>query len=289
MEWNQRAEMFAFSKRLQENMSEEMLGIVFTDVSYMEKEHKKREELGMSVVDPVLQSNERLAEKGRKVMSPFIKQYLRFFLPKLPEEGIAALHDFLLETENVADMSSAMGTSDIILKDSVYPPEDNQLSNCLLAFIGGLSEEQGEKKAQNFIIDFIMSFLQDKQIFEIWDLEDARATLNVILSNQGLPAFEPRLIRETGRNTIEPCFAVGLFVNKKMISWSAAETVKEAEEMAAFEALKTFFEIRPSHYIFKYGVEAYDLDYASFTKENMAVKGWTSIDVKQSVVDRLSG
>ena len=221
-------------------------------------------------------------------MSPFLKQYLRYFLPKLPEEGIIALHDFLLDQDNLADMSSAMGTTDIILSDT-DPPKEEHLSRCLLAFIGGLAEEQGDKHAHKFIIDFILTFLQDKHIFEIWDLKDAKETLRTILSNLGLSSYEPRLIRETGKNSIEPCFAVGIFVDKKMIAWSAAESIPEAEEMAAFDALKRFFEIRPSDFIFRFGPDSYDLNYESFKRENMWVKSWTCIEGKQSVVDRLSG
>lgn len=288
LEWNQRAEMFAFSKRLSENMSETLLGVVFTDKSYLEIERKKREDLGIPSTQPVMESNEHLAEKGKAVMSPFIKQYLRLFLPKLPEEGIRALHDFLMTPENLSDMSTALGTSELILSDSDVPKEE-YLVNCLLAFIGGLVQEQGEQHAYKFIIDFILSFLQDKHIFEIWDLEDSRGVLKTIISNEGLGTYESRLIRETGKNTIEPCYAVGIFVNKEMIAWSSAETVDEAEEMAAFEALKKIFEIRTGDFIFRFGKDAYELDYESYKRENMSVKSWTTVEGKKSPIDRLSG
>ena len=288
LEWNQRAEMFAFSKRLSENMSEELLGVVFTDKSYLEKERRKREELGILTPETSMESNQSLAEKGRNVTSPFVKQYLRLFLPKLPEEGILALHDFLMHTETLSDMSTALGTSDLILCDTEVPTEE-YLSRCLLAFIGGLAQEQGDSHAHKFIIDFILTFLQDKHIFEIWDLEDSRQTLQTILSNEGLGSYEPRLIRETGKNSLEPCFAVGIFVNKEIIAWASAETVAEAEEMAAFEALKKFFEIKPGDFIFRFGKDAYELDYESYKKENMFVKAWTTIQGKKSPVNRLSG
>lgn len=83
-----RAELFGFVQRLNEKMSEEGARIAFTDKSYVEDELKKRGELGNSVAELNLTDNQEAAQFGHKFMSPFIKSYLRCFLPKLPEDGI---------------------------------------------------------------------------------------------------------------------------------------------------------------------------------------------------------
>jgi len=273
LEWNQRAEMFAFSKRLKENMSEDLLKVVFTDWTYLAKERKQREELGMASADLAFTHNGQLADNGRQLMHTFISQYLRYFLPKLPEEGIIAIRDFLLSEESLADMSKQLGTSDLILSEDPFPTPE-QMARVLQAFIGGLIQEQGSEHAKKFVIDFILTYLYDQHIFELWDL-DARQAVNTILANQQLPPYEPRIIRETGRHTIQPCFAVGLFVNQNMISWSSAETEQEAEEMAAFDALKRWFEIRPGDFVYKYGKESYNLPFDKYAKENVSFKDWS--------------
>lgn len=112
---NQRSELFAFSQRLHEGISERNLRIAFTDPTYIELEKKRREELGVEDVPLVIEDNKDLASKGSELMSPFIKKYLRYFLPKLPEEGIRSLHDYLLDQSNLAVMSKHMGTYDIIM------------------------------------------------------------------------------------------------------------------------------------------------------------------------------
>src|SRR5207253_1395062 len=105
-------------------------------------------------------------------------------------------------------------------------------------FIGALSEEKDDKQAHKFIIDFIMTYMNDKHIFEIWDLTDVRSVLKQLLSNQGMNPYESRLVRQTGQHTIEATFQVALFVDMNMIGTAIASSLTDAEEMAAFDALK---------------------------------------------------
>ena len=288
LNFNHRTEMFAFVKRLGEDMSEDKLRTVFTDRSYLLAEMKKRQEMGVEGVDVSLEHNEDLAFRGQEIMSSFIKKYLRYFLPKLPEEGIIAIHDFMMDKESLADMSKWLGTPELILSDLDYPNEE-MMGNTLKAFIAGLAEDKGEKRANNFIIDLIMPYLNDKHIFEIWDLEDPRKVLKQLLRNQGMNDYESRLVRRTGQHTLEACYAVGLFVDRQMIGWSAAESLDEAEEMAAFDSLKRMFEIRPGEYVFRFGNEAYNLDYESCSRENSYLSSWAVIEGKKVPTRELEG
>lgn len=85
---NYRSELFAFNQRLHEKFTEPNLRLAFTHESYIQKEQEKRKELGVQDVDLNLEPNDDLANLGDKILSTFTKAYLRFFLPKLPEEGI---------------------------------------------------------------------------------------------------------------------------------------------------------------------------------------------------------
>lgn len=82
-----------------------------------------------------------------------------------------------------------------------------------------LAEVRGLPHCKNFIIDLIMPYLHDKDIMEIWKCDDPRITVNKILSNEGLPAYEARILRETGRNTVLGCFVVGLYSNKNLLGY----------------------------------------------------------------------
>lgn len=85
------------------------------------------------------------------------------------------------------------------------------------ALIGALEADRGIKKTENFILDFILTYLADKDLMEIWQIKDASSTLKRILARERLPPAEPRLLRESGRNTLQACYVVGLYVNKQLI------------------------------------------------------------------------
>ena len=80
--------MFAFNQRLNEKFNESNLRIAFTNKSYIEKEEIRRRELGIVEVEIGMKDNSLFAQKGEKLMHSYIKRYLRYFLPKVPEDGI---------------------------------------------------------------------------------------------------------------------------------------------------------------------------------------------------------
>lgn len=63
---------------------------------------------------------------------------------------------------------------------------------------------------------------------------------------------------------------------------AGGETPSIAEEMAAVDALKRMFEIRPSDFVFKFGKPAYDLNYAACEQENQHLSAWTSGHFKRN-------
>lgn len=85
---NFRAELFAFNHRLNEKFSEDSLKIAFTHKSFIDKEVKQRQELGLSDVSVNIKDNNELAEIGQNICFNYIKPYLRHFLPRLPEDGV---------------------------------------------------------------------------------------------------------------------------------------------------------------------------------------------------------
>lgn len=127
-----------------------------------------------------------------------------------------AIHDYVTSLEALADMSKWLGTSDLILVPDVEPSNET-LARVFKAIIGVIAKEHGKEHTRKFVIDFVMPYLQDQHVLELWDIEQPKEVLNHILSNDGRPPYEPRLMWETGRNTIEPMFVVGLYVDRELI------------------------------------------------------------------------
>ena len=157
------------------------------------------------------------------------------------------------------------------------------------AVVGAITKEDGEKKAEKFIIDFILSYLQDKHIFELWEIGDARKALSRILANEAFPDYESRLLRSTAMHTIESCFQVGLFVNKQLFGSGTGESVEIAEEMAAYDCLARLFQIRPNDFVFKFGPKSYGLNYEAHSRSHQSLYSWSSQTLTPSNAPQLDG
>ena len=98
-------------------------------------------------------------------------------------------------------------------------PKDDVVAMTVKSLVAILDETKGTNHTRKFIIDFIMTFLNDKDIFSLWDLQEPEIVLQKILHNDNLPPYEPRLLRETGKNTIFACYNVGLYVDQELIGF----------------------------------------------------------------------
>jgi mitochondrial ribosomal protein L44 len=85
---NYNSELYAFSKRLNEDFDLDKLKIAFTHDSYLKEEEKRQKELNVPNVSIDLHSNQELAEEGHFYIRSFSHLYLRHFLPRVPEECI---------------------------------------------------------------------------------------------------------------------------------------------------------------------------------------------------------
>ncbi|RWS08841.1 39S ribosomal protein L44-like protein [Dinothrombium tinctorium] len=276
--WNYKSELFAFSQRLSEKFSEEMLRVCFTDKSYVEKEDEQRKELGMPEIELRTENNSELAAIGTNKLTPFIKSYLRYFLKNVPEECISAVHNYLMSDTVLADIASKIGCTQLILCNAINP-SDEVKAQVLRALIGALMKEKGEKHTEKFIIDFILTYINDQDIMEVWNLPQAEIALSNVLKNNGITEYEPRLLRESGRNTIYACFMVGMYVDKKLIGFGSGETVSIAREMAAYDALRRMFKLTPASTLFKFGKDAYNIDFGSSSQEYSLLNEWKLLDL----------
>lgn len=168
-------------------------------------------------------------------------------------------------------------------------PSEPVLSQALKAVAGAIAKESGERNAEKFVIDFIMTYLHDKHIFELWEIPDVRKALTKILSNEALPNYESRLLRSTAMHTIESCFQVGLFVNKQLFGSGSGETVEIAEEMAAYDCLSRMFEIRPNDFVFLFGPKSYELDFEAHSRSHQPLNSWSSQTIKPVNLHQLDG
>ncbi|KAH9505575.1 39S ribosomal protein L44, mitochondrial [Bulinus truncatus] len=245
--WNYDSEIFAFGKRLGEEFNEATLRQAFIHRSYVEKEKKKREELGLDIKGLTfdLNDNSELAEKGGELLSNYIKVYLRNMYPYFFEEGICAVHDYLVSESVLSHIAKHIGCGDLILSED-FPVLPSTLSHTFKAVVGALSKDQGQEQAERFVRDFVLPQLVSKDINELWEVVNPMGLLTAVLSLVGKGLPEPRLLWKSGSKTIMSVYWVGIYSDKRLLAKSPGETLPIAEEMAAREALKKLMKTEDS-------------------------------------------
>ncbi|XP_071943961.1 large ribosomal subunit protein mL44-like [Antedon mediterranea] len=242
--WNYSSELYAFGKRLGEEFSEDSLRAAFTNKCYIEREERKRGELGLDGDSALvqLQDNTKLSTKGIEFISEYVLTYLRCVLPTLPQEGIKAICDFLLDTDTIVNISSNLGVPDLTLS-AEFPIPEQVLKTTFMSVVGALLDEQGPEKAGCFVKDFILVQLIGKDLMQIWNPVDPMTILLENIDDSKRDLVEPRIMRQVGVNTAVPVYVVGIYCDKKLLGWAAGESVLVAEDEASRVVLRKMFRI----------------------------------------------
>merc|ERR1719483_932162 len=237
-DWNFQAELNALQARIGETIDRELLARAFVMESHVELEIKKQEELGVEVITGLV-DNSALAREGKAVIYKALGQWLRGALPLLPEEGIAAVTDYLTTETMMAGIAFHLGLRELVLSEE-YPPSARSLSCSLQAMVSALASTDSAR-VDKFVTDIIATQIAGKDINEIWAVSDPMRILTNILTASNLPPPESRLLWQTGPATILSNHMGGVFCNKEIIGQCSGETVEIAEEMAARDALRNIF------------------------------------------------
>lgn len=245
IDWNFDAEIYSYGKRLNENFDLKLLERAFVQRSYVVQEKHRLEKLGTDASDIILADNTELAEKGKKLTEQYVEAYLRYHLPKYPDEGIAAVQNYLLSTEKLADIASKLGSKEIILAEE-YPPSEKSLEQTILAVIGALQESQSDgnlERPYNFIRDFICTQLNQEDINEIWKIENPFELLKRVCAQQKIPNIEPRIIGNVSKQDILACCRIGIYDSdtKKLLGNGFGDTYENGIETASIDALSKIF------------------------------------------------
>ncbi|XP_072263806.1 large ribosomal subunit protein mL44 [Pyxicephalus adspersus] len=236
------AEILAFSKRLNEAFSTELLKTAFVNRSYVVKEEGERRELGMDEETATLnlQDNSELAQHGVDFTVSYITNTIQQAFPNLPVVGVKAVVDYLTSQQVLGHIAKNLGIDDLTLS-SECPLSLETLQRTFYGIIGALLESSGPDTTGIFLQDFIITELIGKDLFEIWSVRDPMSLLVEQLSQRNVSPPEPRLTRESGASTVLPVYFVGLYCNKQLIAEAPGETIFAAEEEAARVALRKMF------------------------------------------------
>ncbi|KAF7488515.1 39S ribosomal protein L44 [Sarcoptes scabiei] len=270
-DWNYSAELFAFANRIQEpELDEETLTQAFTHQSFVLACENDRKNDGSENVQLNLIDNEEMINDGIDLALKFIPKYLRYHLQQAPEECIESLTEYLTSTSVLCETSKWIGCIDMVLCKE-FPPSSATLSNTVFALIGAIKQKISIERAQNFIIDFILTNLNGRDLLEIWRIDQLDLDLNSFLCSIGLPKAEPRILSQSAIGTLESCYVVGIFSEKKLIGKSPGESLPIAKRMAELDAFRNLFGLNIERIKFTFGKDSYNLNLDAFKEKNNSI------------------
>ncbi|NXK48909.1 RM44 protein, partial [Chauna torquata] len=240
--WDYHAEIQAFSHRLQEKFSLDLLKTAFVNSCYIKAEEARRQELGLDreTVALNLRDNSKLSEQGMSFSRSYLTQCFEGAYPDLPAKGIGALVDFLTSQELISYVAQNLSVQDLTLC-AEFPVPPDVLQRTFFAVIGALLDSSGPEKTGIFVRDFLIPQLIGKDLFEIWKVVNPMGLLVEELTKRNISSPEPRITRQLGVSTVLPLYFVGLYCDKKIIAEGPGETLLAAEEEAARVALRKLY------------------------------------------------
>ncbi|XP_047369444.1 39S ribosomal protein L44, mitochondrial [Vespa velutina] len=236
LEWNRNAELYAFNERLSEKFDPELLEQALIHKSYVIKEEEMQKQQGISDPKLDLRDNRDLIQDGRNFVSKVVHKYLLESLPNLPENGIMTIHNYLLSEELLANSSLHLGTTDLILTEE-HPVSSKTLADTFLALVAALVQSVNANHAAIFVRDFLITILAEKELPNIWCPSNPLQELNDILLKEGRGPAEPRIIGETGINTLLSSYRIAVYSDKQCLGIGCGANIQEAKEVAVINAL----------------------------------------------------
>ncbi|XP_063771665.1 large ribosomal subunit protein mL44 [Pseudophryne corroboree] len=236
------AEIVAFSRRLNEAFSIDVLKTAFVNDSYVTEEENRRRELGLDkeIAALNLQDNHKLEEDGSAFTVSYLTNTLKKNFPNLPPAGVEAVVDSLTSQQVLCHVAQNIGIEDLTLS-SECPLSPTTLQRTLYAVIGALLQSTGPDKTGLFLQDFLIPQMIGKDLFDHWSIIDPMSLLVEQLAQRNIPLPESRLTKQSGASTVLPVYFVGLYCDKTLIAEGPGETIIAAEEEAARVALRKMF------------------------------------------------
>lgn len=246
--WDYHAEVQAFSTRLHENFSLQLLKAAFVNPCYLQAEQERRKALGVDseLTALVLEDNIQLSAKGADFTKSFLTDWCRASFPSLPSEGVQSIVGHLTSSAVVTNVARNLGIEDLTMS-AAFPVPDDVLHSTFMAVIGALQESSGAERTGFFLRDFLVSQLIGKDLFDMWTVVNPMGLLMEELSKRKIVLPEPRLIRSAGASTVLPLYFVGLYSDKKLLAQGPGETLLAAEEEAARVALRKLYGFSENH------------------------------------------
>ncbi len=206
-----------------------MLENVFIHRSYL-NEHKNSN----------FKSNERLEFLGDSVLSLITSVYLFKNYPNLEEGDYTEIKSAIVKMDSLAEASKKIELNNYLLlskgeEKGAGRTNNNIMADCFEALIAAIFLDKNFETAYTFVVDFLfkdkLEYLLKNNLYL-----SSKSRLQEIIQSKYKKTPIYKVLDEKGPEH-KRIFKIGVYFNNKMLGVGTAPSKKEAEEVAAKEAL----------------------------------------------------
>lgn len=217
---------------------ETKLGVTFKDKDSLQQAFVHRSYVNENP-DFELDHNERLEFLGDAVMELVVTDYL-FRNYQDPEGKLTAWRAALVNTKMISQVARELGFNDYLMLSRGETKDTGKARECILAntfeaVIGAIYLDQGYKKTDSFIDEFLLTklprileeklYIDAKSFFQ----EESQEQLGIT------PTYD--VLKEWGPDHAKN-FKIGVFLEEEMAGQAQGRSKQEAQEKAARQALE---------------------------------------------------
>lgn len=227
------------SKTVSEKLEglQKRIGYTFKNTELLERAMTHSSYANENRADGVL-DNERLEFLGDSVLGMNTALHLFKKYPDEPEGELTKMRSSLVCTGSLAERAKAINLGDMLRlghgeESGGGRSRASILADAFEALIGAIYLDSGEESARKFIKKFVFEAEKGGE----WSVTDYKTTLQEIVQKNRGEKLSYKMLESNGPDH-ERSFTVQVLINSNPIGEGYGHSKKEAEQMAAREALK---------------------------------------------------
>lgn len=186
-----------------------------------------------------LQNNERLEFLGDSVLGFVTADYLYNHYPELPEGELTKLRAAVVCEQTLYEIAKELGIDEAIClghgeESGGGRHRPSILADAVEALLGAIYLDGGIDPARAFVLDFVPRKADEARRGGVF--KDYKTTLQEIVQKNRQETLEYRLASESGPDH-DKKFTMDLLLNSNVFASGTGRSKKEAEQMAAKQAL----------------------------------------------------
>ena len=183
-----------------------------------------------------ISNNERLEFLGDAVLEIVSSDFLYHKYPNMPEGELTKLRASMVCEPTLALCAADINLGSYLLlgkgeEATGGRSRDSIVSDAMEALIGAIYEDGGFASAKEFIYNYILNDVKDKQLFY-----DSKTILQEIVQREYKDPLEYELLGENGPDH-DKIFEVCVKIGDRVIGTGSGRTKKSAQQKAAYEAI----------------------------------------------------